>query len=202
MWSAPRVRVAAAGTRSPSPARAARPAPWAPRRACRSTRPTRQPARPSPTAPPACPRACRSVPRPAGTSPVTVTARDTTGASGSASFTWTVISSGGGGAACTVTYPTASQWAGGFVASVSIANGGTSPISGWTLKFTFPGDQKITNAWNSTATQSGETVSITNASYNATIAAGGSTSVGFQGTWTTSDAVPTSFAVNGTTCAT
>jgi hypothetical protein len=45
-------------------------------------------------------------------------------------------------------------------------------------------------------------VSITNASYNATIAAGGSTSVGFQGTWTTSDAVPTSFAVNGTTCAT
>src|ERR1035441_9422950 len=140
-------------------------------------------------------------PTTAGTSPVTVTARDTTGASGSASFTWTVSSSGGGGAACTVTYTTASQWAGGFVASVSIANGGTSPISGWTLKFTFPGDQKITNAWNGTATHSGETVSITNASYNATIAAGGSTSVGFQGTWTTSDTVPTSFAVNGTTCA-
>jgi O-glycosyl hydrolase len=144
-------------------------------------------------------------PTTAGTSSVTVTARDTTGASGSASFTWTVSSSGGGGgggAACTVSYTTASQWAGGFVASVSIANGGTSPISGWTLKFTFPGDQKITNAWNGTAAQSGETVSITNASYNATIAAGGSTSVGFQGTWTTSDAVPTSFAVNGTTCAT
>jgi O-glycosyl hydrolase len=143
-------------------------------------------------------------PTTAGTSSVTVTARDTTGASGSASFTWTVSSSsgGGGGATCTVTYSTASQWAGGFVAGVSIANGGTSPISGWTLKFTFPGDQKITNAWNGTATQSGESVSITNATYNATIAAGGSTSVGFQGTWTSSDAIPTSFTVNGTTCAT
>ena len=143
-------------------------------------------------------------PTAAGTSSVAVTARDTTGASGSATFTWTVSSAGGGGGSgtCRVTYTTASQWAGGFVAGVTIANGGTSPISGWTLKFTFPGDQKITNAWNGTATQSGESVSITNASYNATIAAGGSTSVGFQGTWASSDAIPTSFTVNGTTCAT
>jgi hypothetical protein len=36
-------------------------------------------------------------PTTAGTSSVTVTARDTTGASGSASFTWTVNASGGGG---------------------------------------------------------------------------------------------------------
>ena len=144
-------------------------------------------------------------PTTAGTSSVTVTAKDTTGASGSAAFTWTVSSAGGGGggsAACTVTYSTQSQWAGGFVAGVTIANGGSSPISGWTLTFTFPGDQKITTAWDGVATQSGEGVSIVNESYNATIAAGGSTSLGFQGTWTTSDAVPTSFAVNGTACAT
>jgi Putative Ig domain len=36
-------------------------------------------------------------PTTAGTSSVTVTAKDTTGASGSASFTWTISSSGGGG---------------------------------------------------------------------------------------------------------
>ena len=52
------------------------------------------------------------------------------------------------------------------------------------------------------ATQSGENVSITNESYNATIAAGGNTSLGFQGTWTSSDAAPTSFTLNGTTCTT
>jgi subtilase family serine protease len=40
-------------------------------------------------------------PTTAGTSSVTVTATDSTGASGSASFTWTVNSSGGGGGGCT-----------------------------------------------------------------------------------------------------
>ena len=93
-----------------------------------------------------------------------------------------------------------SQWAGGFVAGVTIANTGSSAINGWTLKFTFPGDQKITNAWNGTETQSGEHVTITNAGYNGTIAPGGSTSLGFQGTWTSSDAVPAAFTVNGTAC--
>jgi O-glycosyl hydrolase len=142
-------------------------------------------------------------PTTAGTSSVTVTAGDGTGASGSAAFTWTVSSSGGGGGvACTVVYTTQSQWAGGFVASLSITNGGTSPISGWKLAFTFPGDQKITSAWNGAVTQSGESVSIANESYNSTIAPGGSISLGFQGTWASSDAVPASFTLNRTACAT
>jgi hypothetical protein len=142
-------------------------------------------------------------PTAAGTSSVTVTATDTTGASGSAAFSWTINSSGTSPpASCTVTYTTQSQWAGGFVAQVTIANDGTSAINGWTLAFTFPGDQKITDAWNGAASQSGEGVSITNESYNATIAAGGNTTLGFQGTWTNSDATPASFTVNGTACAT
>jgi O-glycosyl hydrolase len=139
-------------------------------------------------------------PTTAGTSTVTVTATDGTGASGSATFTWTI--SGTGGGTCQVTYATQSQWAGGFVAGVTIADTGPSPISGWTLKFTFPGDQEITNAWSGTETQSGENVTITNASYNGTIAPGGNTSLGFQGTWTSSDAVPTAFTVNGAACTT
>jgi O-glycosyl hydrolase len=134
-----------------------------------------------------------------GTSSVTVTATDTTGASGSASFTWTV-SSGTTGGGCQVTYTTQSQWTGRFVASVTIANNGSSAINGWTLAFTFPGDQKITSAWNGVASQSGENVTITNESYNAPIPAAGSTSLGFQGTWSASDSVPTAFTVNGTTC--
>jgi O-glycosyl hydrolase len=140
-------------------------------------------------------------PTAAGTSTVTVTARDGTGASGSATFTWT-ISGGGGSGTCQVSYTTQSQWAGGFVASVTITNTAATPVSGWTLTFTFPGDQHVTNAWNGTVSQSGENVTITNASYNATIAPGGSTSAGFQGTWNTSDAAPASFSLNGTTCTT
>ncbi len=142
-------------------------------------------------------------PTAAGTSSVTVTATDGTGASGSATFTWTISPSGGGGgggSSCRVTYSTQSQWAGGFVASVTISNTGSSAISGWTLAFTFPGDQKITTAWNGVASQSGESVSITNASYNGTIPASGSTSLGFQGTWASSDTAPASFTLNGAAC--
>ncbi len=73
-------------------------------------------------------------------------------------------------------------------------------INGWTVTFTFPGDQKITSFWNSTTTQTGEAVTATNVSYNASISAGGNTAFGFQGTWNTSDSPPTSFSVNGTTC--
>jgi O-glycosyl hydrolase len=138
-------------------------------------------------------------PTAAGASTVTVTATDSTGASGSATFTWSVAGPAG---ACTVAYTTQSQWTGGFVASVTISNPGSSPVNGWTLAFTFPGDQKITDAWNGVVTQSGASVSITGESYNATIAAAGSTSLGFQGTWTASDAVPTSFTLNGTPCST
>lgn len=136
----------------------------------------------------------------AGTFNVTVTATDTTGASGSAAFTWTVSTNPG--SSCHVVYSTTSQWPGGFTANVTITNTGTSAVSGWTLGFAFPGDQKITNAWNGTASQSGENVTITNASYNGSIAAGASTQLGFQGTWTNSDAAPTAFTLNNVSCTT
>jgi cellulase/cellobiase CelA1 len=68
------------------------------------------------------------------------------------------------------------------------------------LTWTFPGDQKISTIWNATAAQSGEKVTVTAASYDATIAAAGSVTVGFTGTYTASNASPTSFSVNGTAC--
>ena len=43
-------------------------------------------------------------------------------------------------------------------------------------------------------------MTLTNASYNGSIAAGASTTIGFQGTWTGSDAAPTAFTVNGSAC--
>ena len=101
---------------------------------------------------------------------------------------------------CSVSYTNASEWSGGFVANLVITNTGSSDINGWTLTFTFPGDQKITSSWSATVTQSAENVTAVAESYNADIAAGATTNFGFQGTFTTSDAVPTSFAINGVTC--
>jgi endo-1,4-beta-xylanase len=143
-------------------------------------------------------------PTTSGTFNSTITATDGTGASGSAAVTWTIAGSGGGGGGggtCHVTYTKASEWVGGFVANITINNTGTSAINGWTLKYAFPGDQKITNAWNATVTQSGAAVSATNLGFDATIAPGGNVSYGYQGTWTTNDTAPSSFSLNGTACA-
>ncbi len=103
------------------------------------------------------------------------------------------------GTACHVTY-TPNQWQGGFTASVAINNTGSTAVNGWKLTFTFPGDQKITSAWNGVESQTGENVTITNEGYNAAIAPGSSTTIGFQGTWTSNDSSPTSFALNGVSC--
>jgi acetylxylan esterase len=104
------------------------------------------------------------------------------------------------GGSCHVTYTKTSEWAGGFVANVTINDTGTAAINGWTLKFAFPGDQKVTSAWSATVTQSGTSVTATNASYDGSISPGGNVSFGFQGTWTSNDTAPTSFSLNGTTC--
>ena len=81
-----------------------------------------------------------------------------------------------------------------------IANTGTTTINGWSLTFTFPGDQKLTSNFNGGFSQTGENATLTNASYNGTIAAGASVTDGFQGTWTSNDTNPASFSINGTAC--
>jgi poly(hydroxyalkanoate) depolymerase family esterase len=101
---------------------------------------------------------------------------------------------------CHVTYAKSSDWTGGFVASLTIADTGTTAINGWTLGFTFPGDQKITSAWGVTVSQSGESITAANASYDGTISPGGTVSFGFQGTWISNDTAPSSFTLNGTAC--
>ncbi|HEU5331919.1 MAG TPA: cellulose binding domain-containing protein [Actinocrinis sp.] len=120
--------------------------------------------------------------------------------SASASSSPSPSPSGSGSGFCHVVYSTQSQWAGGFTANVTIDDTGGAPINGWTLTFSFPGDQKVTSAWNATATQSGAAVTAVNMSYNGAISPGGSAGFGFQGTWTASNAAPTAFAVNGKAC--
>lgn len=103
-------------------------------------------------------------------------------------------------ASCRVTYGV-NDWGSGFTASLSIANTGSSAISGWSLSFTFAGNQKVTNGWTANWTQSGATVTATNADHNRVIAAGQSvTGLGFNASYSGSNARPTAFAVNGQAC--
>ncbi len=108
----------------------------------------------------------------------------------------------GSGSACHVAYAITNQWPGGFGASVTIDNTGTTALSNWTLTWTFANGQTITQLWNGNETQSGSTVKVTNMSYNGSIPAGGSyNGMGFNATWNNNtNAVPTSFTVNGTPC--
>jgi cellulase/cellobiase CelA1 len=92
------------------------------------------------------------------------------------------------------------SWQGEFVDNVTVANTGTSAISGWVVRFAFPGDAAITNAWNADADQSGKAVEARNLDYNATIAPGASTSFGFQAAYRANGADPTAYSVNGTAC--
>ncbi|MGW4275508.1 glycoside hydrolase family 48 protein [Streptomyces seoulensis] len=102
--------------------------------------------------------------------------------------------------ACSVDYRT-NDWGSGFTADLTLTNRGTDALNGWTLTYGYPGNQKLTNGWNGSWSQSGQSVTVKNASYNGTIAAGAAVTTGAQFTYSGTNTAPTSFAVNGTACA-
>ncbi|HVU71205.1 MAG TPA: cellulose binding domain-containing protein [Ktedonobacteraceae bacterium] len=106
------------------------------------------------------------------------------------------------GSACNVHYAITNQWPGGFGATITITNTGTSAINGWSLHFTFANGQTITQLWNGAYTQTGSAVTITSLSYNGSLAPGATlnSAPGFNGAWNGTNAVPTSFTLNGVTC--
>ncbi len=89
---------------------------------------------------------------------------------------------GGGTAACTATYSVSSDWGSGFNAEVKVSNSGSTALSSWKVTWTWPGAQKVGSMWNASYTQTGSTVTATNASHNGSIPAGGSATFGFGGT--------------------
>ena len=103
--------------------------------------------------------------------------------------------------ACHVTYQVTSQWNVGFGTAITIQNTGSAPVNGWNLTWTWAGNQKITESWNSTYSQSGANAKLTNASYNPTIAAGASLNgIGFNASYSGTNTNPAAFYLNGTLC--
>ena len=106
----------------------------------------------------------------------------------------------GSGGSCAVTYAM-NDWGSGFTANLTITNNSATPINGWTLAWSFPGNQVITNLWNGSYTQSGKSVSVVNASHNAGISAnGGTANFGFNANYSGANAAPASFTLNGVVC--
>jgi cellulose 1,4-beta-cellobiosidase len=95
-----------------------------------------------------------------------------------------------GPGSCSAAYSVVNSWQGGFQAQVVVTNTGGASKNGWRLAWTFPGDQRITQLWNGSYTQSGAAVSVTNASYNGTLAPGATTTVGFTAAASSTGATP------------
>ena len=87
-------------------------------------------------------------------------------------------SPGPSGSGCAAAWTVTGAWAGGFQAEVTVRNTGTSAATGWRSEVAFAGGQRLVNAWNAGATQSGARVTATNAAWNGALAAGGTTSWG------------------------
>jgi endoglucanase len=102
-------------------------------------------------------------------------------------------------AGCQVDYSVRNQWPGGFTAEVGITNLG-DPIDGWELVWTFPAGQRVEQAWNTEATQTGSEVAASNAGYNPLIGTNATVSFGFNGSWSGSNTDPSAFALNGVAC--
>jgi xyloglucan-specific exo-beta-1,4-glucanase len=132
---------------------------------------------------------------PPTTTPPTTTPPPTTAPPTTTPPTTTPPTTGG----CRVT-TTVNQWNTGFTADLTIHNDSTAAVNAWTLRWTFAGNQTITNFWNATVTQSGTAATATNLDYNKTIAPAATATFGFQANYTGTSPLPTAFTLNGTAC--
>ncbi|MGI5327152.1 glycosyl hydrolase family 18 protein [Actinomadura nitritigenes] len=99
--------------------------------------------------------------------------------------------------AVTATCAKTSDWGTGFEGNCTITNGTGAAISGWKVEGDLPSGTSITTVWNATKTVSGTHYTFANAGWNGTVAAGATTSFGFDGTgggWITG------CTVNGAAC--
>ncbi|WP_319053515.1 cellulose binding domain-containing protein [Streptomyces europaeiscabiei] len=103
--------------------------------------------------------------------------------------------------ACAVTYKVTSEWSGGFQADVRLSNTGTSAWTGWSLGWTFPNGQSVSQLWNAAHTQSGSAVTARNIGWNGNVAAGSSVSFGFTGSWSGTNGKPAAFKLGDQSCA-
>ncbi len=100
---------------------------------------------------------------------------------------------------CQVTYAV-NDWGNGFTAAITIKNTGTGTINGWSLAFGYTGNQTMTQGWSATWAQSGKNLTAQSLSWNGTLAPGASTPIGFQASYSGSNARPASFTLNGVVC--
>lgn len=110
------------------------------------------------------------------------------------------VAASGSGSGCAVTYHVRSMWDGGFSADVRLTNTGNADLSTWTLTFALRGNQHVLQGWNGVFGQTGQDVTVLDTGFNSKLHAGGTTTVGFNGSYQQSNPPPEEFRLNGLRC--
>ena len=84
---------------------------------------------------------------------------------------------------CQVAYTVNSDWGTGFSVAINITNNAPA-ITSWTLGYSYSGNQKLAQGWSGNWSQSGEAITVTNASWNGSLATGASTQIGANFSYT------------------
>jgi cellulose 1,4-beta-cellobiosidase len=95
---------------------------------------------------------------------------------------------------CTAQYIVNSDWGTGFSIAINITNNGPA-VTSWTLAYSYSGNQQITAGWSGNWSQSGENITVTNASWNGSLATGATTQIGANGSYTGTNTTPTNLTV-------
>lgn len=102
-------------------------------------------------------------------------------------------------APCVIDYKIIAQWPTGFTANVTLFNR-TAPMTGWTVRWTFPNGQTIAQLWNGVNESTGSAAVVRNAAWNGNVPQSTTVSFGFNGRWSGVNAEPTTATLNGLAC--
>ncbi|WP_017606395.1 glycosyl hydrolase family 18 protein [Nocardiopsis alkaliphila] len=100
----------------------------------------------------------------------------------------------------TVTYVETSRWDSGYGGQLTIENESGTALSDWNVEFTLPAGTTITSLWNAAHSTSAGVHVLTPPSWGGAVPAGGSYSVGWNGTHTGGETLPENCLVNGSHC--
>jgi cellulase/cellobiase CelA1 len=85
----------------------------------------------------------------------------------------------------------AGSWPGGFQGEVTVTNSSAVALNGWTVQWTFPSGQTITNLWAGTLASPGPVVMVKSLSWNGGLRPGTSAIFGFNGSAPAGNVAPT-----------
>jgi lysophospholipase L1-like esterase len=98
---------------------------------------------------------------------------------------------GGGQPVCGAALRVTHVWQGGYQGEVTVTNTSASAVRGWSVTVVPADGARLTQVWNGTsATAPDGTVTVTDASWNGTLAPGAGTTFGFVATTSTSAGTP------------